>query len=153
MINFGSIYLVVKDFQKSLEFYKSLFEKDVTAQNMERFAIFNVNGLCLSLMNGYFDAQNPDKVVTKGKYYSEYDDYMKIAKADNTGKVVINLNTDDLQKEYNRLKKLGIGANLSTIKYINAKNPYYFFCLKDPDGNIIEITGPYDENKDGDLEM
>lgn len=96
MINFGSIYLVVKDFQKSLEFYKSLFEKDVTAQNMERFAIFNVNGLCLSLMNGYFDAQNPDKVVTKGKYYSEYDDYMKIAKADNTGKVVINLNTDDL---------------------------------------------------------
>ena len=107
MINFGSIYLVAKDFDKSLEFYKLLFEKDVAAKNMERFAIFDVDGFCLAIMNGYFDVQNPDKVITKGKYCGDYDDYMKIVRADNTGKIVINLNTDDLKKEYHRSQNLG----------------------------------------------
>ena len=100
MIQFGSIYLIVKDFAKSIEFYKALLEKDVDAQNMTRFAIFNVNGLCLSIMNGYFDTENPDKVVTKGNRYDEYDNMPAIAESNNCGKVVINLSTDDLEKEF-----------------------------------------------------
>lgn len=28
MINYGSIYLVVKDFEAAVDFYKALFEKD-----------------------------------------------------------------------------------------------------------------------------
>ena len=147
MINYGSIYLIVKDFNKTVEFYKSLFEKEVAAQNRDRFAIFHVDGLCLSILNAYYDMQNPDKVITRGKYDSEYDNYVEIAEAGNTGKIVINLNTDDLQKEYNRLRQLKIGNHISEIKYINAKNPYYYFCLKDPDDNTIEITGPYEENE------
>lgn len=146
MIQFGSIYLIVKDFSKSLKFYKALFEKDVDAQNMTRFAIFNLNGLCLSIMNGYFDAQNPDKVVTKGDRYEEYDNIAAIAEKANCGKVVINLSTDDLEKEYQRIQRRGIGENITTIRYINAKNPYYYFSMKDPDGNTIEITGPYEKN-------
>lgn len=149
MINYGSVYLIVKDFDKSIEFYKSLFERDVTSQNMNRFAIFIMNGLCLSIMNGYFDAENPDKVVTRGKYYTEYDDCAGIAETKNPGKVVINLSTDNLQKEYNRLISLGVGNNITEIRYINAKIPYYYFSLKDPDGNTVEITGPYDEKEDG----
>ena len=31
------------------------------------------------------------------------------------------------------------------FRYINARNPYYYFSMKDPDDNTIEITGPYDE--------
>ena len=31
------------------------------------------------------------------------------------------------------------------VRYINARNPYYYFSMKDPDDNTIEITGPYDE--------
>ena len=67
MISQGSIYLIVKDFDKSIQFYKSLLERDVAAQNMNRFAVFNVDGLCLSIMNGFFDSEHPDKVTTKGK--------------------------------------------------------------------------------------
>jgi len=145
MIKMGSIYLVVKDFEKSLEFYKQLLEKDVSAQNKTRFAIFNVNGLCLSLMNGCFDAKNPEQVTTKGKYYEEYDNMVAIAEKDNPGKVVINLGTDDLEAEYERISRLGIGQNLTEIRYINAGSPYYYFCLQDSDGNTIEITGPYEE--------
>lgn len=146
MIQFGSVYLIVKDFSKSIEFYKALLEKDVDAQNMTRFAIFNVNGLCLSIMNGYFDTENPDKVVTKGNSYDGYDDMVAIAEKANCGKVVINLSTDDLEKEYQRIQKLGIGEDITSIRYINAKNPYYYFSMKDPDGNTIEITGPHEEN-------
>ena len=145
MIKTGSIYLVVKDFEKSLEFYKQLLEKDVSAQNKTRFAIFNVNGLCLCLMNGYFDAKNTEQVTTKGKYYEEYDNMVAIAEQENTGKVVINLGTDDLEAEYERISSLGIGQNLTEIRYINAGSPYYYFCLQDPDGNTVEITGPFQE--------
>ena len=100
MISQGSIYLIVRDFEESVQFYKLLLERDVTEQNMNRFAIFNINGLCLSIMNGYFDSEHPDKVTTKGKVYKEYDDCVSIAEMQNTGKVVINLSTNDLKKEY-----------------------------------------------------
>lgn len=149
MINYGSVYIIAKDFDKSIEFYKLLFEKDVTSQNKNRFAIFKINGLCLSIMNGYFDVENPDQVITKGKYYAVYDDCVSIAEAENPGKVVINLSTDNLRKEYQRIIDLGIGSNVTEIRYINAKAPYYYFSLKDPEGNIVEITGPYDEKEDG----
>ena len=145
MISSGSIYIIVKDFDKSVQFYKLLLERDVTAQNRNRFAIFNIERLCLSIMNGYFDFENSDKVTTKGKRYEEYDDYVKIAEIKNTGKVVINLSTNDLKKEYDRVCELGIGSKLTKIRYINARNPYYYFSMKDPDDNTIEITGPYDE--------
>lgn len=145
MISSGSIYIIVKDFDKSVQFYKLLLERDVTAQNMSRFAIFNIERLCLSIMNGYFDFENPDKVATKGKAYEEYDDCVKIAEMKNTGKVVINLSTNDLKKEYERICELGIGSRLTEIRYINARNPYYYFSMKDPDDNTIEITGQYEE--------
>lgn len=84
---------------------------------MNRFAIFNIDGLCLSVMNGYFDSEHPEKVTTKGKVYEEYD----------------------------RICALGISSKQTEIRYINARNPYYYFSMKDPDDNTIEITGPYDE--------
>lgn len=145
MIKTGSVYLIVKDFEKSVEFYKLLLEKAVSGQNRNRFAIFGIDQLCLCIMNGYFDKENSDKVVTKGKYYQEYDNMDEIAEKENPGKVVINLGTDDLQKEYDRLKKLGIGYHMTDIRYINARIPYYYFSLKDPDDNTIEITGYYKE--------
>lgn len=144
MVTYGSIYLIVKDFDKSISFYKSLLERDVIAQNKTRFAIFAVNGLTLSIMNGRFDREHPDEVVTEGEYCALYDDMAPIMTASNCGKVVINLNTDDLKVEYERLKVLNIGVSMTKIRYINAKNPYYYFCLKDPDDNTIEITGPWD---------
>lgn len=69
MISQGSIYLIARDFDESVQFYKSLLERDVAAQNMNRFAVFNIDGLCLSIMNGYFDSEHPDKVTSKGKVY------------------------------------------------------------------------------------
>lgn len=44
---YGSIYLVVKDFDKSLNFYEKIFNKKVNAINGKKFAIFNLDGLNL----------------------------------------------------------------------------------------------------------
>lgn len=95
-------------------------------------------------MNGTFDREHSDEVVTKGEYCALYDDYEPIIAAPNCGKVVINLSIEDLRAEYERVKSLNIAADLTKIRYINARNPYYYFCLKDPDGNTIEITGNYE---------
>lgn len=146
MYTYGSIYLIAKDFDKSISFYRALFERDVLDQNKDRFAVFDINGLTLSIMNGMFDRKHSDEVVTKGDYCALYDDYTPIMEAPNCGKVVINLSVDDLRAEYERVKSLDIAANLTRIRYINARNPYYYFCLKDPDGNTIEITGNYEDN-------
>lgn len=148
MIEFGSIYIVARDFEKSVNFYKKLFDVEVSAQNKTRFAIFNVGGLCLCILNGYFDRDNPDKVTEEREFNLLYDDYAAVADAENNRKIIINLGTSDLAKEHKRIKSLDIGSDLTNIRYINAGTPYWYFCLLDPDGNTIEIAGGYTP-KDG----
>lgn len=147
MIESGLVYLVVRDFEKSLAFYKKLLERDVSAQNKTRFAVFHVGSFCLCLLNGKYDAEHPDSIEQAGAYHPLYDDYAAIAESPNTRKVVINLGTPDLQKEFERIKAVCIGSDLTEIRYLNAGTPYWFFCLCDPDGNIIEITGDYKPKK------
>lgn len=139
-------YLIVKDFDASVEFYKNLLERDTVAINMNRFAIFQINEMELAILNGLFDSLNSDKVITDGKYNKIYDDTVSIANAGNSGKAVINLYSDNLNSEYERNNNLKIGSDITEIKYINAGVPYYYFCLKDPDSNTIEITGDYCNN-------
>ena len=43
---------------------------------------------------------------------------------------------------------MGLGSDLTEIRYINAGTPYWYFLLKDLDGNTIEITGNYNESGD-----
>ena len=145
MIETGSIYLVVRDFNQSVSFYRQLLEKDVLSQNKTRFAIFNVGSLCLCLLNGKFDAEHPDQVERAGGFDPLYDDYAAATETQNIGigKIVINLGAPDLRKEYERIKGLHIAPDMTEIRYINAGRPYWFFCLRDPDGNVIEITGGY----------
>lgn len=144
-MRYGSIYLVVQDFDKSLSFYEKIFDMKVSAINGKRFAIFQNEGLNLCLMNGYYDAENSGQVITKGEYWEIYDDLRKIANHINTRKVFINLGVEDLKTEYNRIKDLGIAAQLTAIRFVNVFSPYWYFTFMDPDGNPIEITGNYTE--------
>lgn len=102
-----------------------------------------MDGLGLSILNGKFDSQYPEEVIKQEEYCSLYDDMNRIMENENCGKVVINLCTDDLKKEYDRIRSLGLGSDLTEIRYINAGTPYWYFLLKDLDGNTIEITGNY----------
>ncbi|MDE6313975.1 MAG: VOC family protein [Lachnospiraceae bacterium] len=148
MITFGNIYIITSDFEKTISFYKQLFEKDVDGRNKTRYAQFQINGLVLAIMNGKFDMEHPDQVVSRKIDSDIYDDMNRIMSTPNCGKVVINLCTNDLKREYKRIKKLGIGTDLTEIRYVNAQMPYWYFLLKDVDGNTIEITGEYNAAKD-----
>ena len=144
-MSWGSIYLVVKDFDKSFDFYEKVLDMKVSATNGKRFAMFNNPGLNLCLMNGYYDEQFPEQKETRGPSYDEYDNMSKIANSTNTKKVFINLGVEDLDKEYQRILDLGIGINMSPIRYLNVFSPYWYFTFMDPDGNPIEITGGHKE--------
>lgn len=139
----GSIYLIVKDFAKSIEFYEKLLEMPVSKKNMDRFAMFNFHGQCISIMNAYFDTHNPDKVIHKGKFDEYFDDLVEISNLPNSRKAVLNFWDEDLRREFKRVKELNISNNITDIKYVCNVSPYYYFQLTDPDGNIIEVTGKY----------
>lgn len=144
-MRYGSIYLVVRDFDKSVSFYEKVLDMKVSAVNGKRFAVFNNEGLNLCLMSGYYDEQNRSQVISKGDYWEVYDNQSKIADSINTRKVFINLGVDDLRAEYERIKGLGIAEQLTPIRYIEVFSPYWYFTFMDPDGNPIEITGGYTE--------
>lgn len=144
-MRYGSIYLVVRDFEKSLDFYEKLLDMKVSARNGTRFAMFNNEGLNICLMNGYYDSQNPNQKETKGEYWPIYDDTDKISDSENSRKVFINLGVPDLKKEYQRIVELGIASQLTPIRYLKVFSPYWYFTFMDPDGNPIEIAGGYEE--------
>ncbi|MVX65679.1 glyoxalase/bleomycin resistance/dioxygenase family protein [Clostridium chromiireducens] len=147
-MHLGSIYLIVKDFNKSIEFYEKLLEMKVTSMNMKRFAQFEFEGNNISIMNGYFDNQNPELTIHKGEYVEKFDNLVAIAESKNTNKFVLNFWVEDLEKERERIIKLNISNLVTKIKYVNNVMPYYYFQVEDPDGNAIEITGEYMEKED-----
>lgn len=144
-MRYGSIYLIVKDFDKSISFYEKVLDMKVSDTNGKRFAIFNNTGLNLCLMNGYYDDENSSQITTKGEYWDIYDNQSKIADSVNNHKVFINLGVDDLKAEYKRIKELGIAEQITPIRFIQVFSPYWYFTFMDPDGNPIEITGGYTE--------
>lgn len=144
-MRFGSIYLIVKDFDKSVSFYEKVLDMKVSATNGRRFAMFKTEGLTLCLMNGYYDDENKDQVITKGDYWDIYDNHCAIAESKNTRKVFINLGVEDLQAEHDRIKESGVATELTEIRFINVFSPYWYFTFMDPDGNPIEVTGGYTE--------
>lgn len=148
-MHLGSIYLITNDFDKSIEFYEKILQMKVSNKNMNRFAIFEFEGNCIAIMNGYFDSQNPENVVHKGGYNSYFDDYNSIVQMKNSRKVVLNFWDEDLAKEYTRVKQLNITDSLTNIKYVCNVSPYYYFQFTDPDGNVIEVTGEYTPKEGG----
>lgn len=120
-IHLGSIYLIVRDFEKSISFYEQLLSMMVSTRNCgNKFAEFYFDNKCLALMN-------EDNL--QGHHY-----------VDGDHKFVLNFWVEDLEKEYNRLKVLNIGA-MTEIEKVN--EGYYYFNVIDPDNNVCEITGGY----------
>ena len=120
-IHLGSVYLIVRDFEKSVSFYEKLLSMTVSTRNCgNKFAEFFFDNKCLALM---------DESNLIGHHY-----------VDGDYKFVLNFWVEDLNKEYNRLKELGIGK-MTEIKAVH--EGYYYFNIYDPDNNVCEITGGY----------
>lgn len=138
-LQLGSTYLFVKKMSESIEFYSKLLEMQPTATNKDRWAQFNFNGNCIALMNKAFDDNLSNE--QKGKIFSdEYLKYYENHTIKYGNNFVLNFWIEDLQVEYDRIKKLDF-IEISPIMTINFGSPYHFFVLQDPDGNTLEITG------------
>ncbi len=122
-LHLGSIYLVVKDFEKSIEFYEKFLgiKVDDRCRSGNKFVEFHFDNKCISLMNennliGHCtDLSSPYKFVQ-------------------------NYWVEDLLTEYERVKKLDIGEMTDILE---AYPTYNYFHLIDPDRNVIEVTGGY----------
>ena len=147
-MHLGAIYLIVNNFEKSILFYEKLLSMTVTSVNKDRFAQFIFEGHNISIMNGHFDTDNPEKIIHKGEITSFFDGMLHKTLAPNTHKFVLNFWDENLRTGYERIKNLNITDNLSKIKYFHYVSPYYYFHLTDPDSNIIEVTGNYSPMED-----
>ena len=123
-LRFG-MYLITKDFNKSVDFYEKLLSMRVSVIGGNRFGQFFFDGICLSVMN---EAHLP------GHNYNGCGDH----------KFALNFWITDLLADYERVRSLNIGRMTEIVK----GNPhYYFFNIYDPDRNVIEITGHYEPDK------
>lgn len=122
-LHLGSFYLVVKDFERSVQFYEKLLNTkiDNRCRSGNKFVEFYIDGRCLALMN----ENNIEGHCTD--LNSPY-------------KFVQNYWVEELQTEYERVRSLNIGE---MTEILEAYPTYHYFHLTDPDNNIIEITGGY----------
>ncbi len=126
-LHLGSVYLVVKDFERSVEFYEKFL--DVKVENRcrsgNKFVEFYIDNKCLALMN-------------------ESNIVGHCTRMDSPYKFVQNYWVEDLTAEHERVKALGIG---DVTEILEAYPTYHYFHLTDPDNNVIEITGGYHMNE------
>ncbi len=122
-LHLGSIYLIVKDFERSVEFYEKFLDVKVgdRCRSGNKFVEFYFDNKCILLMN------ESNLIGHCTDLSSPY-------------KFVQNYWVEDLLTEYERVKKLNIG-DVTEIR--EAYPTYNYFHLTDPDNNIIEVTGGY----------
>ena len=143
MIRLGTTYICVKNMEKSINFYKLLLQQDPIYMNEERWVTFKC-GQTVSLYNKEYD----QKIIENHKYFNQayIDDFFIEDDEKKNNIMILNFEVDNLKAEYERLLSLNIGE-VSKLMYVNVHMPYWYFNIKDPDGNILEITGHFEENK------
>lgn len=130
--------------EESISFYETVLGIKAQSRNIKRWAQFDC-GNTIALWNPEYDLElirnNDDLEEHFNKEYLLFKQNNKINYGNN---IILNFNVPDLKNEYERIKALNIGR-VTEILYINIVQPYYCFMLEDPDGNMLEITGPYNK--------
>ena len=134
-------------FSDTVSFYEQLLQqkgKEVTAQRWVEFSC----GHTLAVLHAEYDAQCVQKEQDVDEHYNDayVEDCIQTVNQGNDI-MVQNYVCEDLQSEYTRLKNLQIGP-LSPLYYVSISMPYWYFNITDPEGNVLEITGPYASGKE-----
>ena len=125
-LHLACIYLVAKDFDKTVDFYEKFFGMSVgdRCRSGNKFVSFEIGNQNISIMN----EQNIQGHFTI---------------PDTPYKFVQNYWVEDLEKEHERIKVIKIGK---ATEIFEVYPTYHYFHLLDPDNNVIEITGGYCAN-------
>ena len=137
------VYISAQHFHETVAFYEQLLEqvgKQITPNRWVEFSC----GHTLAVLNAAYDDERLQWEQEVEKHYNK--EYIRdcIQKVNQGNDVMIqNYVCNDLKQEYERLQYLKIGE-LSPLYYVSISMPYWYFNLTDPEGNELEITGPYD---------
>lgn len=134
-----SAYIETEDFNKSINFYKKVLQIEPIVFCENRWVEFEL-GNKIALYNKKFDEQKiKDNSNIEENYNKAYIDGFNSKKSDKKNNIVtFNFYTENLKDEYERIKKLKI-CDVSEVMYVNIVEPYYYFNVSDPDGNLLEI--------------
>lgn len=134
-----SVYIETEDFNKSINFYKKVLQIEPIVFCENRWVEFEL-GNKIALYNKKFDEQKiKDNSNIEENYNKAYIDDFNSKKSDKKNNIVtFNFYTENLKDEYERIKKLKI-CDVSEVMYVNIVEPYYYFNVSDPDGNLLEI--------------
>lgn len=137
----GVTYICVEDMEKSLLFYKMILQQEPLYCNDDRWIVFDC-GNKIALYNKKYDEEliNRSNEIHFNQAY--IDNFNKEDSSKKNNIVIFNYEVGDLKAEYERIKSLELGE-ISEIMYVNVHAPYYYFNVIDPDGNILEITGHF----------
>ena len=137
----GTMYIFVGNLEKSVEFYKLLLQEEPLYTNDDRWVQFSNK---IALYNKAYDEKIIGREPSERFNQAYIDDFYKSNDILKNNLVVFNFEVDDLKYEYQRLKNLNIG-DVSELMYVNVHMPYWYFNIIDPDGNVLEITGQYEQ--------
>ena len=137
----GTMYIYVGNLDKSIEFYRLLLQEEPLYANDDRWVQF---GNKIALYNKAYDEKIIGREPSEKFNQAYLDDFYKSNGTPKNNLVVFNFVVDDLKSEYQRLKNLNIG-DVSELMYVNVHRPYWYFNIIDPDGNVLEITGRYEQ--------
>ena len=134
-----STYIETKDFDKSIDFYKKILQIEPIIFCENRWVEFET-GNKIALYNKKFDEQKiKNNNNIQENYNKAYIDDFNSKKSDKKNNIVtFNFYTENLKDEYERIKELKI-CDVSEVMYVNIVEPYYYFNISDPDGNLLEI--------------
>lgn len=134
-----SEYIETEDFKKSINFYKKVLQIEPIVFCENRWVEFEL-GNKIALYNKKFDEQKiKNNSNIEENYNKAYIDDFNSKKSDKKNNIVtFNFYTENLKDEYERIKKLKI-CDVSEVMYVNIVEPYYYFNVSDPDGNLLEI--------------
>ena len=115
-----NFYFVVEDIEKAIKFYEDLLDKKPTNITKNRWA----------------DWENENNQIYFGIISKEATGD-KLIKGNNG---VLGLYTDNIEKAFDRCKKLGVKILYEPEKLSNSSGNYNCFAIEDIDGNKIEIS-------------
>lgn len=137
-----SIYIETDKFDEVVNFYEKVFQKKGSVYTKNRWIEFDF-GNKLSIYNRLYDVEKIKNNTSSINFNKQYIDNFQPPKERNYNNIItLNFKTNDLKKEYDRIKKLNL-CEVSEIMYVNITEPYYYFNIYDPEGNTIEIYGDY----------
>ena len=132
-------YIETDKFNEVVSFYEKILQIKPNIYTKDRWVEFEC-GNKLSIYNRKFDEEkiNSKNNVNYNEAYIKDFNKEKNTKVNNI--ITLNFYTEDLNTDYSRIKDLNIGET-SEIMYVNITEPYYYFTIKDPEGNLLEICG------------